>query len=350
MSVIAERAGACPVPAGRQRKPLAWGLLLGLALVGLVALASLLVGSHPIPLEVALDALRHADPHNDDHLIVRELRVPRTLVALLAGLALGAAGTLMQAVTRNPLAEPGLLGVNAGAALAVILGVALLDLASVNQYILLAFLGAGVAGVAVFLLGQAGETGTNPVRLVLAGAGLSMLLASLTGIVVLNTPPQVYDHFRHWASGSLAVSNFAALPLPALAIAAGLGLAAAIVPALNALALGRDLGQALGVNLRLTWALACLAVMLLTGAATSIAGPIGFIGLVAPHLARMLVGPDYRWVLPYSALAAAGLLLGADILGRVIAAPAEIAAGTLALLLGGPCFILLIRRFRLCTL
>ncbi len=326
------------------------GLLVGVLIVLLAALASLLVGSHAVPMAVVFDALYQPDLHNDHHLIVRELRVPRTLVALLAGLALGAAGTLMQALTRNPLAEPGLLGVNAGAALAVILGVALFGLTQVGQYILLAFLGAGVAGVAVFLLGQAGGNDSNPVRLVLAGAGLTMLLASLTGIVVLNTPPQVYDHFRHWAAGSLAGSSTATLLWPALAITLGLGLAAALMPQLNALALGRDLGRALGVNLRLTWALACVALMLLAGSATAIAGPIGFVGLVAPHLARALVGPDYRRMLPYAALIAALLLLGADLLGRVLAAPAELAAGTLALLLGGPAFIVLIGRFRLCQL
>jgi iron complex transport system permease protein len=336
--------------AGQVRGMPRQGLLVGVLIVLLAALASLLVGSHAVPMAVVFDALYQPDLHNDHHLIVRELRVPRTLVALLAGLALGAAGTLMQALTRNPLAEPGLLGVNAGAALAVILGVALFGLTQVGQYILLAFLGAGVAGVAVFLLGQAGGNDSNPVRLVLAGAGLTMLLASLTGIVVLNTPPQVYDHFRHWAAGSLAGSSTATLLWPALAITLGLGLAAALMPQLNALALGRDLGRALGVNLRLTWALACVALMLLAGSATAIAGPIGFVGLVAPHLARALVGPDYRRMLPYAALIAALLLLGADLLGRVLAAPAELAAGTLALLLGGPAFIVLIGRFRLCQL
>lgn len=338
------------IPAPPRRRSHAWGLLGGVLVLLLAALASLAIGSHPVPLEVTLEALRHAAPHDDQHLIIRELRIPRTLVALLAGLALGVAGTLMQALTRNPLAEPGLLGVNAGAALAVIIGVALFDLTSITQYIGLAFVGAGLAGALVFLLGRAGETGTNPVRLVLSGAGLSILLASLTGIIVLNAPPEVYDSFRNWAAGSLSASSFATLPLPAAAIAAGLLAALSIVAQLNALALGQDLGRALGVDVRLTWLVACLATMLLAGAATAMAGPIGFVGLVAPHIARLQVGPDYRWILPYSALFAAALLLGADILGRVVAAPAEIAAGTIALLLGGPCFILLIRRFRACRL
>lgn len=346
MDLLAQ--GAAPALAlSRRHKTRRWGLLVGLAVLAGLALLSLASGSRSIALEVVWQALSAVDPGNDQHLILRELRLPRTLVALLAGMALGTAGALMQAVTRNPLAEPGLLGINAGAALAVISGVALGQLTSMLQSLWLAFCGAGLAGALVFLLGRAHETGTNPVRLVLAGAGLSVMLASLTGIIVLNCPPQVFDHFRHWASGSLASTGLALLPLPAMAVACGLGLALAIGPRLNALALGHELGRALGVNLRLTWLLACLAVMLLAGAATAMAGPIGFIGLVAPHLARMLAGPDYRWILPYSALLAASLLLAADMLGRVLVAPQELAAGIITLLLGGPCFIVLVRRFRL---
>ncbi|HBP1852060.1 FecCD family ABC transporter permease [Pseudomonas aeruginosa] len=305
----------------RRRRLRAWGLLAGALLLALAALASLALGSRPVPLAVTLDALQAVDPHDDRHLVVRELRLPRTLVALLAG-----------------------------AALAVIVGVALFDLASMGQYLGCAFLGAGLAGIAVFLLGQARETGTNPVRLVLAGAGLSVMLASLTGIIVLNAPPEVFDRFRHWAAGSLSGSGFALLGWPGLAIGAGLAAAFALAARLNALALGQEIGRALGVDLRLTWLLACLAVMLLAGAATALAGPIAFVGLVAPHLARLLAGPDQRWILPFSALIAAGLLLGADILGRLLAAPAEIAAGIVALLLGGPAFIVLVRRFRLSRL
>ncbi len=281
----------------RRRRLRAWGLLAGALLLALAALASLALGSRPVPLAVTLDALQAVDPHDDRHLVVRELRLPRTLVALLAGAALGVAGALMQALTRNPLAEPGLLGINAG-----------------------------------------------------AGAGLSVMLASLTGIIVLNAPPEVFDRFRHWAAGSLSGSGFALLGWPGLAIGAGLAAAFALAARLNALALGQEIGQALGVDLRLTWLLACLAVMLLAGAATALAGPIAFVGLVAPHLARLLAGPDQRWILPFSALIAAGLLLGADILGRLLAAPAEIAAGIVALLLGGPAFIVLVRRFRLSRL
>lgn len=333
---------------GRSRR--GQGLLAGLLLLAVAVVASLVVGSRSIGVAEVFEALTAYDRLDDQHLIVRELRVPRTLVAILAGVALGVSGAIMQAVTRNPLAEPGLLGINAGAGVGVIIGVAVLGLGSMSAYVWCAFVGAGLAGVAVFLLGRAQETGTNPVRLVLAGAGLSVMLASVTGLILLNAPLEVFDQFRHWASGSLEKSGFEAVGVLVVAVLLGGVTALGLVGSLNAMALGKDLGLALGVNVRLTWLLACLTVMLLAGAATAAAGPIGFVGLVAPHLARLLTGPDYRWIVPYSALFAGALLLTADVLGRVVAAPAEIAAGIVVLLIGGPFFIALVRTFRLSKL
>lgn len=333
----------------RQRKRYR-GLIGGVALLLLMSVLSLTLGSRSIDLAQVLDALRHYDRHNDLHLIVREMRVPRTLVAILAGLALGVAGAIMQAVTRNPLAEPGLLGINAGAALAVIIGAVAFHVVTPLAYVWFAFIGAGLAGIAVFIIGQAHFSGNNPVRLVLAGAGLSIMLTSITGIFILNAPTEVFDQFRHWASGSLERSGLEAAAVLAVAVSLGGTVALLIVSNLNILALGKDLGLALGASPRSTWLLACLAVMLLAGAATAGAGPIAFVGLVAPHIARLLVGPDYRWILPYSGLYAAILLLGADVLGRVVVAPSEIAAGIVALLLGGPFFIAVVRKYRLSQL
>lgn len=330
----------------RGRRRLA-GLLAGLAVLVLLCLASLAFGSRPIPLQAVLDAVFAHDARDDRHLIVWSLRLPRTAVALLAGLALGVAGAVMQAVTRNPLAEPGLLGVNAGAAVAVVLGAAVFGVTTMAGYVWFGIAGAGMAGIAVFVLGRAHETGTNPVRLVLAGAGLSVMLGAVTGIVLINAPLAVLDNFRNWAAGSVAGRGFDIAGILALATFFGLATAFSIAGNLNAIALGDDLGKALGLNTRLTLILACLAVMLLAGAATAAAGPIGFVGLVAPHLARTVTGPDYRWILPYSALFAAILLLGADSLGRVIAAPEEIAAGIVTALVGGPFFIIVVRKFRL---
>ena len=336
--------------ASRRRKNRRLGLLGGCGVLCLVVLASLVIGSRPVPLDQTFEALWAFDPANDLHLVVRELRVPRTMVALLAGLALGVSGAVMQAVTRNPLAEPGLLGINAGAAVAVALGVLVLDLTAMAHYVWLSFLGAGLAGTAVFILGQAHETGTNPVRLVLAGAGLSVMLGAVTGMIILNAPVTVFDDFRNWAAGSVEGRGYDVAGVLAVSVVAGLGAAFSIAGNLNAMALGEDLGQALGVSRRGTWVLACLSVMLLAGSATAGAGPIGFVGLVAPQIARAVTGPDYRFILPCSALFAGILLVAADVIGRLIAPPSEIAAGIVAALIGGPLFVLIVRRFRLARL
>ncbi|PLP55797.1 Fe(3+)-siderophore ABC transporter permease [Mesorhizobium loti] len=333
-----------------QRPKRLWGLAATVLVLAGVSLLSLAVGSRSVPLGELLDTFRAYDPLNNRHLVIWELRVPRTIVAILAGLALGIAGAVMQAITRNPLAEPGLLGINAGAATAVIIGIAAFQLTAMIQYVWFAFVGAGLAGIAVFILGQAHETGTNPVRLVLAGAGLSVMLGSLTGIIMLNAPLEVVDDFRHWWAGSIEGRGFDVAGVLAVAVTIGLAVALFISRDLNAVALGRDLGVALGVRLGRTWVLACLCVMLLAGAATASTGPIGFVGLVAPHMARLITSPDHRWLLPLSALFAAILLLCADIVGRVVVAPAEVAAGIVALLIGGPFFIAVVRRYRLARL
>ncbi len=348
---VARPASRAPRAPLRRRRWL--GLAGGLLALAIIAVLGITVGSRDIALADILGALRAPDLRDDQHLIVSLLRMPRTVVAILAGMALGVAGALMQAVTRNPLAEPGLLGVNAGAALAVLIGMTAFGLTSVLQYVWCAFAGAGLAGAAVFAFGQsrgAGGAGAHPVRLVLAGAGLSVMLTSSAGIILLNAPPEVFDGFRHWAAGSLEGSGYASAAVLAAAVAAGLAAAWAIVGQLNAMALGHDVGLALGVNVRATAQLACLAVMLLAGAATAAVGPIAFVGLVAPHLARLSCGPDYRWILPLSALYAAVLLLGADVLGRVVAAPAEVAAGIVACLIGGPFFVWVACRYRLSRL
>ncbi|WP_041527433.1 FecCD family ABC transporter permease [Paracoccus aminophilus] len=321
--------------------------LFALLVLGFLGLAT---GSRPIPPGTALAALFHHDPSNDLHLIVSVLRIPRTLLAMLVGAALGLAGALMQAATRNPLAEPGLLGISAGASVAVILAIAAFQLHNMAGYVWFGMLGAGLAGAAVFLLGRAHLSGTDPVRLVLAGAGISVVLGAVTGLVIMNAPLSVLDNFRNWAAGSVEGRDMGAVAVMAVALACGGGLALALAGPLNALALGQELGQTLGVRPARIWALTCLAVMVLAGPATAAAGPIGFIGLVAPHLARMAGGPDYRWILPLSALFAASLLLGADVIGRVLAPPSEIAAGIIATLIGGPFFVWTVRKFRLARL
>ncbi len=313
----------------------------------LACVAGMAVGSRTMPPSELLNALLAFDATRDTHLVIWSLRLPRTIIAVLAGASLGIAGAIMQAVTRNPLAEPGLLGINSGAALAVVAGVSVFGLSGMGQYVWCGFSGAGLAGIAVFLLGRAHEAGTNPVRLVLSGAGLSVVLASLTGIVLINAPPATLDLFRTWSAGSVEGRGMEVAGVLALATALGCLLAFSMAGSLNMIALGEDLGRSLGINVGLTWATACLCVMVLAGAATAAAGPIGFVGLLAAHSARALMGPDQRWILPCSALFAALLLLFADVLGRVIAPPSEVAAGIVAVLLGGPFLIAIARRFRL---
>lgn len=318
---------------------------LGLVVVGLGSIA---YGSKPIPLGRVLDALFAFDGSND-HLIIRSLRLPRTLIGVGVGAALGLAGAVMQGVTRNPLAGPGVLGVNAGASLAVVIAIYAFDLGSLSIYVWFAFLGAAAASLLVYGLGSLGREGATPVKLALAGAAVSALLGSLTTAILL-LDVATLDQFRFWVVGSLAGRDATILRqvLPFLAVGAVLALGSA--RALNTLSLGDDVARSLGQRVGLARSAGALAVVLLTGAAVAAAGPIGFVGLTVPHIARAVTGPDYRWVLPYSAVLAPLLLLGADILGRMVARPGELQVGIVTALLGAPFFVALVRRRKLAEL
>lgn len=308
-----------------------------------------MVGERTVSVRTSLDAVFAFDPGNNEHLLVRHLRVPRTLLGVVVGSALGVAGAIMQALTRNPLADPGLLGVNAGAAVMIAAAISFLGATDVVQYMWFGLLGAGLAGAAVYLLGGL-RRGTNPVRVVLAGAAVSVVLLALTQVILVNSDALVFDRFRHWVVGSLQGRDAAVLGPIALLVAVGLGLATTLTRALDAAVLGSDLGRALGINPVRVWSLSALSVITLAGAATAAAGPIGFVGLTAPHLARFLVGPDHRWVIPYSLLISALLIVGADALGRVVARPGEVGVGIVVALIGGPFFVALVRRGRLVQL
>jgi iron complex transport system permease protein len=332
-------------PVGRLRVPGRVIVLLALVLALVpVGVLSVMVGSRIVPPGEVLGALVDFDPSDDAHLVIRLLRIPRTLLGLLAGAALGMAGALMQSLTRNALAEPGTLGVNAGASAGVVVGLAFTGIGSISVYVWFAFAGAGIAALLVHRLGRAGDAGVNPVRLVLAGAGLSIMLSSLTTIVVLGSTDDVFDAFRTWVTGSLDGRGWESLPVLAVCVGIGLVLCTVLSGPLNSVGLGTDMARSLGVNIRATWALTNVGVLLLAGAATAAVGPIGFVGLAAPHVARSIAGPDHRWVLPLSALIAAHTLVIADILGRVVIFPREIGAGILTALIGAPFFIALVRR------
>ncbi|EOA64670.1 hypothetical protein J433_07810 [Corynebacterium glutamicum MT] len=318
-------------------------IVLAVAILPLMAL-SLFIGSRIIAPSVVVEGLTHFDPTNNDHLVLRELRIPRTIIAVVAGAALGLAGTLMQSLTRNALAEPGTLGVNAGAAAGVVIGLTFFSTSSINIYIWFAFIGAGIASVLVHRLGRSGETGVNPVRLVLAGAGLSIMVSSITTMLVLSSTDKVFTALRAWATGSLDGRGWESLPAVALSLLACVILCAYLAGSLNSVTLDQDLATSLGVNIRRTWLLTNVGILILAGGATAAVGPIGFVGLAAPHIARTLAGPDHKWLLPYSAVIAGLVLLSADIIGRVIIFPAEIGAGIMTAFIGAPFFIWLVRR------
>jgi iron complex transport system permease protein len=318
------------------------GSLVGLALLaGAVAVAcglSLLVGNNGIlGLSEGLGMST-----------VEGLRMPRTALAVAVGVALGVAGALMQGHTRNPLAEPGLLGVSEGAALAVVVGMAYLGVTEVGGYTWFALLGAGVTATAVFAIGSS-RGGPDPVTLVLAGAAVSALVSSFTSAIVLKEPA-VLDDYRIWIAGSLNGREMDVLWQILPFLLAGLLLATVTAPGLNVLQLGDDVARSLGMHPMRHKVMGVGAVMLLTGAATAAAGPIVFVGLMVPHVARFLAGVDYRWIIPYAGLVGALLVLLTDILGRVIAPPGELQLGIVTALVGGPVFILLVRRTRLVRL
>jgi iron complex transport system permease protein len=322
----------------------ALGLLAAVAVLGVLCLLSVWLGSKEIPVTAVWQVLWRNDG-SEDAVVIHSVRIPRTLLAVAVGAALGLAGALMQALTRNPLAEPGLLGVNAGAAFAIVFAIAVLGVSSLYSYIWFAFAGALAASVVVYLMGNRGRTEASPVRLALAGVAVTALLSSFTSALVL-TDPVALNRYRFWSAGSLAgpVSGSLVRVLPFLLV--GVVLALASAPALNSMALGDDTATALGRRLGLVRAQGVVAVTLLTGGAVAVAGPIMFVGLVIPHVARFITGPDHRWLLPYSMVLAPCLVLTADITGRLVTRPAEVQVGIVAALLGAPFFIALVRRRR----
>ncbi|MER8033007.1 FecCD family ABC transporter permease [Streptomyces bauhiniae] len=324
---------------------------LVVALLLLLSVLSVALGALNVPLgQVVRSVLGHPPSRLVDN-VIWSVRVPRTLLGLTTGAALGMSGALMQALTRNPLADPGILGVSAGASFAIVVAVAVFGVGSLYGYVWFAFAGAFAASVLVFFLGRLGRSGATPVKLALSGVAVTSMLSSLTSAVVL-TDQDALDRYRFWSAGSLADKDTGDLLriLPFLAVGAVLALASA--PALNSMALGDDVAASLGRRLGLVRLQGVTAVVLLTGASVAVIGPVVFLGLVVPHIARLLaqfagIGPDYRWLLPLSAAIAPALLLAADILGRTVARPTEIQAGVLVAFLGGPFFIALVRRRKL---
>lgn len=318
------------------------GFILGLALLAVTMIGSVILGLTKISWQMVIEAYTQFNQSNE-HIIIVSSRVPRALIAAAVGGALAVAGALMQALTRNPLASPGIFGVNAGAGFFIVLGVTIFSMNSISEFMWLAFLGAAVASGVVYFLGFMGKGGLTPLKLTLAGAAISALFASLTqGLLVVNE--QALDQVMYWLAGSVEGRKleFLTAVLPYLVVA-WVG-AFLLARPLNLLAMGDDVAKGLGQRTGLVRLLAAIVIILLAGGAVAIAGPIGFIGLVIPHIARSLVGHDYRWVIPYCAVLGAILLLVADIGARYIIMPKEVPVGIMTALIGTPFFIYIARK------
>ncbi|MFD5012781.1 FecCD family ABC transporter permease [Streptomyces chartreusis] len=324
--------------------------------VGLSTLVVLLVIAGAVSLAVGARALSPADvwhglfaaPDSDQRLteirlIVQTVRVPRTVLAIVAGIALGVGGALIQGYTRNPIADTGLLGVNTGASFAVVAAIALFGFDDPFQYVWFAFLGAAAAGVVVFGLASIGRGAGNPLTLALAGQGVAVFLAAMTTAVALGDKESL-NALRFWNAGSVAGVGFDVIWPVTGFIVVGLVLAVTTLPAINLLNLGDDVARGLGVNIALSRTVGIAAITLLAGAATAACGPIAFLGLMVAHVARYLTGPDYRWLVPYAGLLGAVILLACDIVGRLVVRPSELDAGVLVALLGAPFFAVLVWR------
>ncbi|MFD0055136.1 FecCD family ABC transporter permease [Streptomyces sp. NPDC127168] len=317
------------------------GTALALAVLMALLMLSVMIGSTAIAPSVVWDALFNPSAH-PDQFAIRDFRLPRTIVGLVVGVALGLSGALIQALIRNPLADPGVLGVHAGASFAVTVAVGLLGVREARGYMWFAFAGALIVTLLVLALGST-RKGSSPVVMVLAGVCVGAVLGGAREALQL-TNPDAFDAMRYWNAGSITGRPLDLVwPIvPFLAVA--ILLAFAVSGPLNALALGDELARAQGVRLGRTRVLAVIALTFLAGGATAIAGPIGFVGLMVPHVARWIVGPDQRWIFAYSALLAPSLLLVSDILGRVVMRPGEIPVGIITAFVGAPVLIVLVRR------
>ncbi|WP_313560105.1 FecCD family ABC transporter permease [Ruminiclostridium cellobioparum] len=311
-------------------------------------LASLAFGARFVNFPGVIDILIHSKKTSLIDIVVHE-RIPRTVFGIIAGAALGVSGTLMQAITRNPIADPSILGVNTGASLFVVSGMAFFHIGSFSQYIWLALMGAAVTSLFVYGIGSLGYGGATPIKLALAGAATSAALSSVVSAVILPRT-EVMNAFRFWQVGSISGATWEGIYtiLPFLTVGMLMGLL--VSPALDALALGDDVATGLGVRTGTIRLIGALSGVLLCGATTALAGPIGFVGLMVPHTMRLICGPNLRLVIPMSAVGGAILLTISDVLGRLIGSPGELESGIVTSFLGAPILIIIAMRAKVRTL
>ncbi|SMX87051.1 iron complex transport system permease protein [Brevibacterium sp. Mu109] len=320
------------------------GLLVALIVLGVLIVLSIAVGANRLGLHTVWDAITGSGS-GESVALVRGLRVPRTVAGLVVGVALGLAGALIQALTRNPLADPGILGVNSGAAFFVVVAMGVFHVRAVTGYVWFALFGALLVTFAVYLIGSVGRRSVDPIQLTLAGVAVGAVLTGAATAMML-MDPGTFEHMRSWNAGAISGLRFDTIVpvLPFLAVGAVLALL--VAHPLNAIALGDDLAKTLGVNVNRIRIVVVVAVTLLAGGATALAGPIGFVGLMVPHVARWFVGPDQRWIMAYTVAIAPCLLLASDVLGRIVIAPAELPVGVVTAFVGAPVLILLVHRRR----
>ncbi len=347
MTTLAARpAPAGSTTRGRAGRRLTVTGVAALALA-LAVLASFALGSKPIPVDQVWQALVAPDG-GEASTIVRDLRLPRTALGLAVGLALAVAGVLLQALTRNPLAEPRILGISAGASLGVVLAISVFGITTLAGYVWFGIAGALAAGVLVFAVATRAREGANPVTLALVGAALDASIASIV-YALLSIDARTFEEYRFWVVGGLTGRDVSVAAQVLPFVLAGLLLAALVARGLDALALGDDVARGLGHRIGLVRLAGGAAAVLLTGAAVAAAGPIAFVGLAVPHLARALVGADHRWTLALSALLGPALLLSADVVGRLVDPPGEVPAGIVTALIGAPVLAIMVRRAKVVT-
>ncbi|MBA4542124.1 iron ABC transporter permease [Thermoactinomyces daqus] len=319
------------------------GLLAGVVLVAVLAMISISVGVTRVPLSTVVESFIHYQPTNNEHLIIRTTRVPRTVFALVVGASLAVAGALMQALTKNPLASPATLGVNAGASLFIVGGVTLFSITAVPSLMILGFIGAAVAAAIVYFLGSVGREGLSPLKLTLAGAAIAAFFASITqGMLVMNE--KGLNELLFWLTGSVEGRSLeSALPMFPFMLVGWL-LALWMAPNIDILTMGEDVARGLGMKTGLIKGIGALIVVLLAGGSVAVAGPIAFVGLVVPHFVRAWVGASHRFIIPYAAVYGAALLMASDIAGRLVMNQQEIPVGVMTAILGTPFFIYLAGR------
>ena len=330
------------------KKKFVFSIILCLALLSIMAIFSISLGAKSIAFSKVVDVLLGNDPDSLEATIILQ-RIPRTVFGILAGGALGISGALMQSITRNPIADPSILGVNTGASLFVVAGIAFFNITVAYQYIWLAIIGAGVTAVFVYSVASMGKDGATPLKLALSGSAVSIVLGSLVSTIMLPNN-RVMEAFRFWQVGSIGSATWENIMLISPFLIVGFVISMFISGYLNNLALGDEAATALGTNVVMTRTIGALSSVLLCGATTALAGPIGFVGLIIPHIIRLIFGSEMSKMLPLSFLGSAILMLVSDIIGRIISLPGETEVGIVTAVIGAPVFILAIRKGRVKSL